>query len=365
MGQTVLRSAEELLQYLAGLSGRVFLVCGPSARQLAIHREVLRRFPVAEFNDFHPNPELDSVRRGIAELRSRNCGCILAIGGGSAMDVAKGIRLYAGAGEDFASGSEPVPFAGPLIAVPTTAGSGSEATRFAVLYERGEKLSLSHEKALPDAAALLPEVLHSLPVPQRRATVLDALCHAVESFWSRRADPESRAYAIDALDCIGPHCEAYCAGRNDFAAEMQRGARLAGMAINLTTTTAGHAMAYKLTTRYGLPHGWAAAICTVECWRWLLAHPERWPDGLGETLRLLAEHLGADDLTGGAEAFARRTEALALPRADIPETEAAALARTVNPGRLQNFPVALTEADLEEIYRNVIRHQGRSKGATA
>lgn len=366
MEQTLLHSTEALLRHLEGIGGRIFLVCGKSAHQLAVCGEVLRRFPVTEFSDFHPNPEFESVRRGIAALRGQNCSCILAIGGGSALDVAKGIRLYAGAREDFTAGSEPVPFAGPLIAVPTTAGSGSETTRFAVLYEQGAKMSLTHEKTLPDAAALLPEVLYTLPPLQRRATVLDTVCHAVESAWSRRATPESRALAMAALEAVEPHYAAYCAGGNDHAAQMQHGAWLAGRAINLTTTTAGHAMAYKLTTRYGLPHGWAAAICTLEVWRWMLAQPDRWQaSGLEETLRMLAERLGAAETAGGAEAFARHTEAMALPRREIPETDAAELARTVNPQRLANFPLPLTGADLEELYRNVIRHQGRREGASA
>lgn len=111
---------------------------------------------------------------------------------------------------------------------------------------------------------LTPGALKTLPAYQRKSTMLDALCHAVESFWSVHATAESKAYSRDALKMIRRYAEDYLANCDEGNAGMLLAANTAGKAINLTQTTAGHAMCYKLTSLYGLAHGHAAALC-VKC----------------------------------------------------------------------------------------------------
>lgn len=236
----------ELDRYLSGFR-RVFLVCGSSFCLLTPgkHLQTLEErgeVRLVRFSGFSPNPCREEVNAGIAGFQTSECGLIVAAGGGSAMDTAKCIRHSVGRGI-------------PLLAIPTTAGSGSEATHFAVVYRNGIKESV--DCGLPDVVMLDPSTLETLPDYQRKATMLDALCHAVESFWSVNSTPESAAYSKQALRQIMDRYPGYF--NNDPAgnAGMLQAAHTAGQAINIARTTAGHAMCYQLTKLYGFAHGHA------------------------------------------------------------------------------------------------------------
>ena len=256
---------------------------------------------VAYFSDFRPNPDYTSILTGIRLLNAARCDGILAVGGGSAMDVAKCIKLWARldpASELLKSTPEANDI--PLIVMPTTAGTGSEATRFAVIYKDGEKQSVTSTEIIPGTVVLDPAVLTSLPPYQRCATMLDALCHAVESCWSVNSTAASRVFSFQAVSGIMAALPAYLANTPEGNASMQEAAYTAGRAINITQTTAGHAMCYKLTSLYGLAHGHAAALCVAELWPWLLAHAGQCQDPRGEAwlregFTLLAQAMGAAD----------------------------------------------------------------------
>ena len=164
---------------------RLFLVCGSSLRtwRLGGYFDALEErlgIQVVRFSGFRPNPRYEEAEAAEAAFRAAGCQALAAVGGGSALDVAKCVKLWAE--------RDPIPF----LAVPTTAGTGSEATRYAVVYRRGEKQSIAHERCLPSAVMLDPAALESLPDYHRKASMLDALCHGIESFWSVRAGEESR-----------------------------------------------------------------------------------------------------------------------------------------------------------------------------
>ena len=143
---------------------------------------------VTEFSGFEPNPRYESAVNGTALFRENGCGAILAIGGGSALDVAKCVRLFSVLPGDGSGGSwlgrDYADPGIPFLAIPTTAGTGSEATRYAVVYYKGEKQSVTSPYCLPDTVILEPGLLRTLPLYQRKATAADALCHAIESYWS-------------------------------------------------------------------------------------------------------------------------------------------------------------------------------------
>jgi len=132
----------------------------------------------------------------------------------------------------------------PYLAVPTTAGTGAETTRFAVYYDRGKKMSADDIRYLPTDVMLVPEFTASQSPYQRASTEFDAYAQAVESLWAKGATDESRGYARKALDLMA-------------TGDQMLGAYWAGKAIDISRTTAAHALSYYMTAAYGIPHGHA------------------------------------------------------------------------------------------------------------
>lgn len=217
------------------------------------------------FSDFEPNPKLPDVQRGMELFRQSRSDVIVAIGGGTAIDVAKLIAALSpqtAPPEAIIRGEAPLAdFQIPLIAVPTTAGTGSEATHFAVVYVDGEKFSLAHPQLLPGYVVVDSELTRSLPRSLTVATGLDAFCQAIESLWAVGSTDESIAYAAEALPLILEHLPtAALAPTDESRRAMSRASHLAGKAINISRTTASHAISYAITSRHGFPHGVAVAM---------------------------------------------------------------------------------------------------------
>ena len=112
--------------------------------------------------------------------------------------------------------------------------------------------------------------LKTLPIYQKKSTMMDALCHSIESYWSVNSTEESNKYSKQAIQTILENKDAYLANKDLGNANMLKAAYLAGKAINITQTTAGHAMSYKLTSLYGIAHGHAVAICISKLWEYML-----------------------------------------------------------------------------------------------
>jgi len=217
------------------------------------------------FSDFQQNPVLDDVVAAETRLNSGKYDGILAIGGGSAIDVAKTAAVCAGQASslhDLITGRASISRPGlPVIAVPTTAGTGAEVTQFAAIYVDGVKHSISHPGILPCAVLVDPLLTHSMPPSLTAATGLDALCQAIESFWSVASTEKSRRLSRRAIELAINHLEdAVLRPTSESRTGMSLAAHLAGQAINITKTTAAHALSYTLTTNYGVPHGMAVAI---------------------------------------------------------------------------------------------------------
>ena len=370
--QTVLRATEdyrELDAYFQGLGiSRLLLVCDRSLPflRLAGYFDALEArlgVRVIRFDGFEPNPKYESVVRGVEVFRREDCQAIAAVGGGSAMDVAKCVKLYARMDPALLYlRQEIVPNDIPLLAIPTTAGTGSEATRFAVVYYEGEKQSIAHESCIPSAVLMDPSALRTLPDYQRRATMLDALCHAAESFWSVHSTEESRAYSARAVRMILENMPSYLANEDGGNGNMLLAANTAGKAINIAQTTAGHAMCYKLTSLYGIAHGHAAALCLTELWPYLVRNTGNCVDPRGRerletALADLARVMGASSAMGGAEEFGRLYSSLGLETPVPREGDLELLTRSVNPVRLGNFPIALSSGEIERLYRRILNIQ--------
>lgn len=265
-----LRDLEQLPKVLAELECRsLFLVADPiayvasgAAGRLA---PILSRYRVTCFQDFDPNPKLAHLVAGLERFREQPSDVVLAVGGGTAIDLAK---LIAWSAPQYKSPRELVlghcraerP-ALASIAVPTTAGTGSEATQFAVLYVDGDKHSIDSPELLPNFCVLDASLTAALPARITAHTGLDALCQGIESLWSVRATERSIGYAAEAI-ALAWRSLADAVNRPDGPARaaMLRASHCAGRAINLTRTTAPHAVSYAFTSDYGIPHGHAVAL---------------------------------------------------------------------------------------------------------
>lgn len=343
---------------------KFLLVCGSSLRSpaLADYFQALK-IPHIVFNGFQPNPLYEDVAKGVALFRDSDCDAIVAVGGGSAIDTAKCIKLFCRMDPSVNYLEQEYTDSGiPLIALPTTAGSGSEATRYAVIYFEGKKQSVTHSSLVPDYAILEPEILKTLPIYQKKCTMLDALCQGVESWWSVNATEESQVYSKMAIETIVKYKDAYL---RDFSAEaaeqMLLASNYAGRAINITQTTAPHAMSYKLTSLYRLPHGHAAAICLPVVWQYMTENPDkcigkRGADYIASTFVQIAKALGAHSPQEAIRKWEQMLEALEIraPKAADKEAEVEILAKSVNPIRLGNNPIVLSEETLSALYRKIV-----------
>lgn len=331
-------------------SHKYMLVCDSSFPFLPIkdkfHADVV-------FDQFTPNPLYEQVCKGVELFNTHQCDAIVAVGGGSTIDVAKCIKLYCRNDSGV-----------PLIAIPTTAGTGSESTRYAVIYYEGKKQSVTHDSIIPNYAILEPTLLKTLPLYQKKCTMMDALCQGIESWWSVNSTDESKMLSKIAVQMIMQYWEDYIFHNTDEAAEgIMTAANFAGRAINITQTTAPHAMSYKLTSLYGLPHGHAVAICLPVVWHYMIQHPEPCIDPRGkEYLQTIFDDIAlaleCPSAYDAASFMKNMLNVLGLekPKTTEREKELDVLTNSVNPTRLKNNPVVLSQSTLYQFYNTILDH---------
>ena len=315
------------------------------------------------FRDFQPNPLYESVVKGVELFNDEKCDSIIAVGGGSAMDVAKCIKLYSNLLGDGADGAwlkaEIIPNSIPFIAMPTTAGTGSEATRYAVIYYNDAKQSVTSESFIPSTVLMDPNALKTLPLYQKKATMMDALCHAIESFWSVNSTEKSKEYSRAAIQAVLKHMDGYLANTEEGNAGMLKAAHTAGQAINITQTTAGHAMCYKITSLFHSAHGHAAILCDRVLFPWMAENTDKCTDPRGEeylkaTLDEIGRAMGCKDATEGAEKLRIIFDSLELEVPTATAEQFEILKNSVNPVRLKNHPIALDVDTIDALYHNIL-----------
>ena len=186
---------------------------------------------------------------------------IIAVGGGTIIDIAKIISIAYSNGcekvEEILS-NKTLENRLDLIFIPTTAGTGSEATSFAVVYRDKVKISIDHKSLLPTYVVLDPLLLKSLPTPILNSTVLDALAQAIESIWARGGTEESREYSKEAIGLILDNLDKE--NTIERLSGLQVASHLAGKAINISKTTLPHSISYPMTSYFGVPHGIAVFL---------------------------------------------------------------------------------------------------------
>ena len=358
---------------------KLFLVLDSSFPFLNIKDEI-SSLPVhakIEFSGFSPNPQYEQVCNGVAVFEQSHCDGIMAVGGGSAIDVAKCIKLAVlsenGCGALIPPHvSQRLQIDGdriPLIAIPTTAGTGSESTHNAVMYYKGAKQTVTNDGILPDYAVLEPSVLKTLPLYQKKCTMMDALCQGIESWWSVNSTDESKEYSRQAIELIMSNWRKYIFDSDSSSAEqIMLAANYGGRAINIAQTTAAHAMSYKITSMYGLPHGHAVAVCLPEIWKYMISNMGYCRDVRGkgylyDVFNLISSSMGVTSPIEAIEAFTTLMHEMGLekPSSSSLEDDLEILTSSVNPVRLKNNPVELSPDTIREIYSNIIRQSCRHR----
>ncbi len=341
----------------------IFLVAGNSLEKMSIQKPLYcelkkKEINIVRFLDFEQNPRVESAQKAIELYKANSCDMILAIGGGSAIDVAKCVKMFLNTTGKIDLNKEILLTKIDLIAIPTTAGSGSEVTRYAVIYENGEKKSVTSTHCIPNKVFYVPSLLNSLPEYIKKSAMLDALCHSIESFWSVNSTKESQEFAQKAIELILNSSSAYIVGDDKATENVMYAAHLAGLAINITQTTAGHAMAYKLTSTYKIAHGHAVATCIAPLMRYMLQNTDGCIDSRGQSyvetmFSELASLFSASKTSELPEKFMLFVNSLELPHVVVEEKDLNELVKCVNIQRLKNNPIKLDANAIKELYQDI------------
>jgi alcohol dehydrogenase class IV len=328
---------------------------------------IVDKYETTYFDEFQPNPQAVDAEKCSQRMGDVDDITVLVVGGGSAIDIAKlACHLHAQGGlkaQWWSRTADIAPRRARLIAVPTTAGTGSEATHFAVVYASGEKHSVAHASLLPNVVVLDASLTASLPAAITAASGLDAITQAIESLWAKHATEESLGYAREALALGLANLErAVNAPEPSHRQAMLDAAHLSGKAINISRTTAAHALSYRLTSKYGVPHGFAVALCLLGLLRDIenrYAQVVDSNDPLVMALAAIAREFGSEWSTshGLAMITSRWVELLKQVGCPTSLTECGvsgradreALAHAVNAERLGNHPVPFTTSELASV----------------
>ncbi len=270
VGKGSLGRLPEAAEKLGGKHG--FIISGPHLNKMGIVASCSESLEnagikVDAYTETEGNPSVETVEKAAAAFCKSGADFIIALGGGSPMDVAKAVGVvarYGGSITEYEGGDRVPGDIIPLIAIPTTAGTGSEVTAFSVItdHSRNYKLTVFSYKLIPAYAILDPELLTTAPVSVAAACGIDAMVHALEAYISKDASPFSDAMAEKALELIGKNIRRYVADRTDIeAAEaMITGSLFAGIAFSWARLGDVHAMSHPVSAYFDVPHGVANAI---------------------------------------------------------------------------------------------------------
>lgn len=249
---------------------RILLVTNKNSYdQLGFHELIFGKDErdIIHFKDFELNPKLEDILSALQHYNFDSIDAIVGVGGGSAMDMAKSLHYFSNS-KDLSLNSlieqinKPtrVDKKKPFVLIPTTCGSGSEATHFSVIYYKNKKYSLASPDLIPDYTILSAKFIQNLPPKILAYTGMDAICHAIESFWAKGRTDESISFSLKALNLLVPNIVKAIKGDTAAKESMIQGSFFAGKAINISKTTAPHALSYYLTSHKNIPHGQAVAL---------------------------------------------------------------------------------------------------------
>jgi alcohol dehydrogenase class IV len=325
---------------------------------------LLKTLTVQRWSQFTPNPTLDELENGIDKYRSCKPDLVIAIGGGTALDLGKLISFY---------GQQTIPSRElilspptdtldptPLVAIATTSGTGSETTQFAVIYVDGEKHSVADPRIRPPQIVLDPALTATMPAALTANTGLDAFCQGIESIWSVQSTVESREYAQQAIALAWNHLPTAVHQPTPQSRQaMSQAAFHSGQAINISKTTAPHAISYGITSSYAVPHGRAVALTIAGFFQAILDRltthciDPRGSNHVHDVLTNIATQLDCDSPDDAPAKIRQFIKSLDCPTtlSQVGVTEAQqleALINKINLERLANFPVQLDSVTIHK-----------------
>lgn len=333
--------------------------------------DILKDFHYYHFNEFSPNPKIEDVKKGLNLFKKGHFDVIIAIGGGSVIDMGKAISILStsnGNPEGLIKGSISINHKGiPLIRIPTTSGSGSETTHFAVVYIGKTKYSLASSKFMqPEFVIIDPQFLLTLPKKIINNSGMDALTQAIESFWNINSTKESRSYAKKAIKLIINNLIiASTTHEKKSLYNMAIAANYAGKAINITKTTACHAISYPITSYFNVPHGHAVALTLPSM---IVYNSEVTEEDLLDPrgikfvrniMNKLISIIGASDFQEGKEKIINIMEKIGLKTKlsdlgiESSEDIDIIVQNGFTPNRVKNNPRLLTESQLRNILEKI------------
>lgn len=337
-----------------------FVCCGKSFQKTEVF-EYLKQFDITVFDSIRPNPRFEDMVDGARLLKKNGCDFVIGAGGGSPIDSAKMIRLMA-TNDISICLNEPMENNDiKSLYIPTTAGTGAETTKSSVFYiNEKDKMSIANLDFLPDYIILDSSLLNTLPLYQRKVTSLDALCHSIESYWSVKATHESREYAKKGIVGFFENKDRYINNTPQGNKGMLWASYYAGKAINITGTTAAHAMCYNITMNCSTAHGHSVASGLSVIWEYMLNHHDKTNGGLScdEIMKRFDEIgvlCGGKNAWDGLEIFNGVLSDFELPYPKTDESNISVFASKVDVTRLGNNPVRLDTDDVINIYTEIFR----------
>lgn len=362
-------SGFKCLKCLAEIEGiaskkTIFLVTGRESYRSSGASEVINDVfadkKIIKFNEFSVNPNFSDAIEGLKIAKQNNVDLIVAIGGGSVLDMAKLVRAFLSApndAKDLAIGkkkiSEPLI---PMVAVPTTAGSGSEATHFAVVYVDKQKYSLASRHLLPNVVVLDGSLVVSNSPYQKACNGLDAIAQAIESAWSVGGNERSFNFSLTALQKAQGNFTDFVAGRGDSktAQVILEMAHSAGQAINISKTTAAHAWSYGFTSHFGIPHGHAVWLTLPKIAEIHVRRSKTENPILFEKLDRIFGALGfdiADDVCQKLRQLLSQSGVeYEFSKLNISSAERRSLSQMVNVERMANNPIVFRQEEISDIF---------------
>ena len=336
---------------------------------------VSAQIEVVTFSEVEPNPTPEAVVKGTELFVKHHCDLLVALGGGSSMDAAKSIAVSSknpGDILDYRRGGKtvqgPLP---PLIAIPTTAGTGSEVTAVSVLsdHETKRKYTVASPYIYPKIAFVDPTMTLSLPKRQIVATGMDALVHAIETFTSNRSQPISDALALQAMKMIREYLPAsYAVPTNlEAKAQVMLASTIAGLAFSMSGTALVHSISRAVTSWFGVPHGIANAVLLPYVIQYnLIAQIDKYAEIariFNEDLRSINKYKAAEKLVDEVRSF---TQQLDIPNdfgyLNVQMTdqmfEEIAAATMDDRGTLPNNPRKPSLDEVIQLYKKVFPQKG-------
>jgi alcohol dehydrogenase len=321
--------------------------------------KMLYNWSIYHFDGAPPDPTPEAINDAINFARPRKIELVIAMGGGSALDVGKVLAILLKNNstlEEYLEGGNIQNPGVPLIAIPSTSGTASEVTRWATIWakekDKKKKYSLDHQWMFPDFSIVDPMLTVSMPPQLTAYTGMDALTHAIEAAWSKNAQPISDVFALRAIRLNQQNLKRAYDYPEDLEARtnLALASLLAGLAFNNTKTAACHSLSYPMTLNFGIPHGLAVSITIKE----VIKYNYR---ALPKKVMQIVEEFGCSSVDEFCESLSEMMTSLGLPirlrDLNLKEKDIELLmAEGINPDRMGNNPANLSSEDVRTILTN-------------